>query len=69
MAIGKNVYAGFSAEAGNVWDTAKERSLDDLTAAGSIFIGLETIIGPFYLAYGMAEKGQSAFYFYLGHIF
>ena len=68
-AIGKSIYAGLSAEAGNVWDTASERSINDLTAAGSVFVGLETLIGPFYLGYGMAEKGQSAFYFYLGRMF
>jgi len=67
--LGKNVYIGFSAEAGNVWKYASERSLNDLISAGSVFAGLETIVGPIYLAYGQADNGQSSFYFYLGHMY
>lgn len=67
--IGKNIYAGFTLEAGNVWNDPDDRSLEDLIGAGSVFLGLETLIGPIYLAYGRAEGSQDAFYFYLGHMF
>jgi NTE family protein len=67
--IGKNIYLGLTAEAGNVWNDPEDSSLNDLIGAGSLFLGLETLIGPIYLAYGRAEGNQGAFYFYLGHMF
>ncbi len=67
--IGKNIYAGLTLEAGNVWNDPDDRSLNDLIGAGSVFLGFETLIGPIYLAYGMAEGGRDSFYFYLGHMF
>lgn len=62
-------YAGASLEFGNVWDTSEEVSATDAIFAGSLFIGLDTFIGPIYLAYGLAEGGRSAAYFLLGRRF
>jgi NTE family protein len=67
--IGKNVYLGLTAEAGNVWLEPEEASLNDLIGAGSVFLGMETLLGPIFLVYGRVEGGQDAFYFYLGHMF
>jgi len=30
------------------------------------FVGVDTLFGPLYLAYGQAQRGNHAFYFYLG---
>ncbi|HKX56709.1 MAG TPA: patatin-like phospholipase family protein [Xanthomonadales bacterium] len=61
------VYAGFTLEAGNVWQTSSDIAFDELVYAGSLFLGVDTPVGPFYLAWGRADTGESTFYFYLGN--
>lgn len=63
------IYLGGSAEAGGVWHDSSDISTRDLIFAGSVFVGAATLFGPFYLAYGHAEGGNQAFYFYLGRGF
>ncbi len=60
------IYLGFSAEAGNVWDTRKEMSLGSMRINGSVFAGLDSYFGPVYLAAGFAEHGQTNFYLFIG---
>jgi len=60
------VYLGFSAEAGNVWQTRDEISFDTMQMNGSVFVGLDSYVGPIYLAAGFAEGGQSNFYLFIG---
>jgi NTE family protein len=43
--------------------------LSDLILAGSLFLGLDTPLGPLYLAYGRAEGGNDSAYFFLGQTF
>jgi len=64
--IGRDFYAGASAEIGNVWDERSAIRLADTLKAGSIFVAADTWLGPFYLAYGRASGGQSSFYLFLG---
>jgi len=59
------VYLGASLEAGNVWQR-KSSVFDDVILAGSAFVGLDTPIGPMFLAYGVAEGGHDSFYLTLG---
>jgi NTE family protein len=61
------VYAGISLEAGNVWRDQSSISLDNLIYAGSLFLGVDTPIGPVYLAWGSSDTHESTFYFYLGN--
>jgi len=63
------VYAGFSLEAGNTWQKEEAIKLDTFIPAGSVFLGLDTLLGPIYVAYGYAEGGRDAFYFFLGRGF
>jgi NTE family protein len=37
--------------------------------AGSAFLGIDTPLGPSYLAYGQAEGGNRTLYFFLGQLF
>ncbi len=63
-------YIGGSLEAGNVWQQGeKQFDADNLRMAGSLFIGYDTILGPLYLAFGHADGGYNAGYFYLGRTF
>ena len=60
------IYLGASAEAGNVWQTREEIGFDTLSLNGSVFVGLDSYVGPIYLAAGCAEDGQSNFYLFIG---
>ena len=60
------IYIGISAEAGNVWQSRDDISLDTMQLNGSIFAGLDSYFGPVYLAAGFAENGQSNFYLFIG---
>jgi len=60
------VYAGFTLESGNVWDVRSDISLDDTIQAGSIFLGINSFLGPIYIAYGRAEGANEAVYFFIG---
>jgi NTE family protein len=65
-----DLYLGGSIESGNVWkEDEKKYDLSDLRLAGSVFVGYDTIIGPVYLAFGHADGGFNAAYFYLGRTF
>ena len=60
------IYLGFSAEAGNVWQTRSEIDFDSMQLNGSLFAGLDTYFGPVYLAAGFAEHGHTNFYLFIG---
>ena len=64
-------YAGVSLEYGNVYEDRDDISLapDEALLAGSVFVGLDTVLGPVYLAYGHAEQGNDSIYLYLGRLF
>ena len=60
------LYFGGSVEAGNVWQSRSDISLDSLLLNGSLFAGLDTYIGPLFLAAGFSENGDTGFYLFLG---
>ena len=60
------IYLGVSAEAGNVWQQRSDMSLDSMLLNGSVFAGLDTFVGPIYLAAGFGEQGKANFYLYVG---
>jgi NTE family protein len=62
-------YMGVTLEKGNVWQDDNDIDFDSLDTAGSLFLGLDTFLGPIYLGYGLAEGNNNSFYFYLGDIF
>lgn len=62
-------YVGVSIEAGNVWESRSDISLDDTIQAGSLFLAMKTPLGPVYLAYGRSEGGIDAIHFFLGKPF
>ena len=49
------VYFGASAETGNAWDHADDIRLSSLVVAGSAFVGVDTPIGPLFLAVGLGH--------------
>jgi NTE family protein len=65
-AIGRHVYAGVSLEAGNAWAKKSDVDYGDLRKAGSVFLGIDSILGGLYLGWGHTAGGESAFYLFLG---
>ncbi len=65
-----DLYLGGSLESGNVWgENQRQFDLGNLRFAGSVFVGYDTIFGPLYIAFGHADGGFNAGYFFLGRPF
>ena len=62
-------YAGATLELGNAWESRDDISVGSAILNGSLFLGLDTPIGPLYLGYGQAEGGNNSAFFYLGRTF
>jgi len=60
------VYLGVSLEKGNVWQSRADIGIESMQLNGSVFAGLDTYIGPIYLAAGFGEGGQTNFYLFVG---
>jgi NTE family protein len=63
------VYLGMSLEAGNVWQNMSDARLDNLHKDASLFLGLDTFLGPIYVGSGFDDHGDQAFYLFLGRTF
>ena len=63
------IYIGGSLEMAGAWDSTEESGADGFSAGGSLVIGIDTILGPLYLARGYAEGGETENYFFLGRTF
>ncbi len=60
-------YAGLSFEAGNTWLDSSDVRFGDLRKNFSVFFGVDSPLGPVYLATGYdAEEHEKAFYLFLG---
>lgn len=60
------LYAGVSAELGNVWERRRDISFDSARRNGSLFVGLDSPLGPALFAVGFDSRGSHAFYLSLG---
>lgn len=60
------LYLGASLEAGNVWQSRSDISLDALRINGSLFAGYDTYFGPLFFGAGFGENGATSFYLFLG---
>ena len=63
------VFAGGSLELGGVWDDYKDIDWASLKPAGSLFLGVDTPLGPFYMGAGLADGGNASLYLLLGRLF
>ena len=61
-----DVFIGTSLEYGNVWESRNDIDFGDGLFAGSLYLAADTMIGPLYLGYGVAEGGARSFYLYVG---
>jgi NTE family protein len=68
--LGNNFYFGGGLESGQTWESLDDISLRDPVLGFSLFAGVETALGPVYLAYGFAEGSDwGSLYFFLGQVF
>ncbi len=67
--LGVPVYLGMSLEAGNVWRNMSDIRWSSLREDQSIFLGLDTFLGPVYLGTGFDDRGDQSFYLFLGRTF
>ena len=62
------VYLGMSLEAGNVWEEMSDAKFTNLHKDASVFMGLDTFLGPVYVGSGFDDHGNQAFYLFLGNV-
>jgi NTE family protein len=62
-------YVGVSFEDGNVWQNRRDISFGNTHKDASIFLGIDTFLGPVYVATGFDQHGNEAFYLFLGRTF
>lgn len=69
-ALKQPIWIGVAAEAGRAWNpeapSERESAQDDWHYAGSIYLGIDSLIGPLFLSYGRTFGDDSAFYFLWG---
>lgn len=62
------VYLGGSLEQGRIWNRDDDYDSGNIGAA-SLFLGLDTPLGPLKFTYGLSDQGEHAFYINLGNSF
>ena len=62
-------YLGVSLEMGNVWQSRSAASFGNTERDASVWLGLDTFIGPIYIATGFDTHGNQQFYLFLGRPF
>jgi NTE family protein len=62
-------YLGASFEVGNVWQHRGDASFGSAHKDASLFLGLDTLIGPVYIGTGLGDGGTQNFYLFLGRTF
>ena len=70
FALSMPIYAGLSMERGRAWDATRQSQYDSgYINALSLFLTLDSPLGPVNFSYGLNSESQSAFYLNLGHSF
>ena len=68
FSLGLPVYAGLSLERGRVWNQSNDLDSGYINAM-SVFVAVDTPIGPLNFSYGINDDSESAFYLNLGRSF
>ena len=63
------VYLGLSFEAGNIWQQRGDFGWGGAHKDVSLFLGLDTPVGPLYLGSGYDQTGNNSFFLFLGRTF
>ncbi|MEM9294027.1 MAG: patatin-like phospholipase family protein [Acidobacteriota bacterium] len=65
----RRTFLGSWVEAGNVWADGQDPGFDDLIYSMTAGVGVDTLIGPIFFAYGWADEGSGRFYLGIGRNF
>jgi NTE family protein len=60
------LYAGASFETGNTWQSSSDIDFESARKDFSVFVGVDTFLGPVYFAVGYDTKGSSALFLSVG---
>jgi NTE family protein len=63
------LYAGASLEYGNVFNRPRDIDLGDMLWGGTLFVAMDTPLGPLSLGYGYSQRGEHAIFMSLGSLF
>jgi NTE family protein len=66
---GMPLYLGSAVEWGGVWNSRRQVSYDSGYWAGTGFVGVDTPLGPLFIASSLASGGRFSQTFFLGHSF
>ena len=61
------LYLGASLEVGNVWQSRSDMSASSALINGSLFVAVDTFVGPLFFAAGIGEGGNRSLYLSIGH--
>jgi len=64
--FGQGVYLGGMLNAGNTWQSSSEIDLGDVHPGVAAMLGVDSIIGPIYLAYARGEYNSNQYWFSIG---
>jgi NTE family protein len=62
-------FGGTSLEFGNVFADLNDVELKEMRTAGSMFLGVDTFLGPAYVGFGFAEGGEQTAFLIFGRVF
>jgi NTE family protein len=68
-ALNVPLYIGGSLEMGSTWQKDSDFNAKNIKKSATIYVAADTVLGPFYLAYGVSDEGESSGYLYLGEKF
>ena len=63
------VYVGMSLELGNTWERRSEISYGSAHKDASVFLAIDTLLGPVYVGSGYDQSGNAVYYLFLGRTF
>ncbi|MFH1476562.1 MAG: patatin-like phospholipase family protein [Verrucomicrobiota bacterium] len=67
--FGQGVYLGGMLNAGNTWQSASDIDLGDVHPGAAAMLGIDSIIGPIYLAYARGEYNSNQYWLSVGNRF
>lgn len=67
-AIGRGIYAGASLEFGRLDGNTEQAGGSSLRRANALLVGVDSLLGPLFLAYGRTQGGSQAVYLFVGRL-
>jgi NTE family protein len=64
-----SAYLGGTVEYGGAWDDTDDISSENSLFAGSLFLGLDSPLGPILVGWGYTDKGDDLYFIKLGRFF